>query len=51
LGQLARRLEPAVGVLLPDGVRIDLRDDAPLPDGARVLSRTGGVVTVGEQAA
>lgn len=47
LGQLARRLEPRVGVLLPDGVRIDLADDAPLPDGVRVLSRAGGVVTVG----
>lgn len=51
LGQLARRLEPQVGVLLPDGIRVDLRDDAPLPDGVRVLSRTGGVITVGEQAA
>jgi len=50
LGQLARRLEPRVGVLLPDGVRIDLRDDAPLPNGVRVLSRRGGVLTVGEQA-
>ncbi|MET0692494.1 MAG: hypothetical protein ABWY56_01110 [Propionibacteriaceae bacterium] len=47
LGQLARRFAPRTCLLLADGVRHDLRDDAPLPPGARWLSPTGGVTTMG----
>ena len=46
LGQLARRLDPRECVLLADGVRVDVRDDQPLPPGTRILSRTGGIITV-----
>jgi hypothetical protein len=45
LGQMARRLDPRTCLLLADGVRVDLRDDQPLPAGARWLSRTGGIRT------
>jgi hypothetical protein len=46
LGQMAHRFEPRACILLADGVRVDLADDAPLPPGTRVLSRAGGIVTV-----
>ncbi len=53
LGQMARRFDPRHCVLLADGARVDLRDDersdsrrSVLPAGVRVLSRTGGVMTV-----
>ena len=51
LGQMALRFQPRVCVLLDDGARLDVRDDGPLPAGARYLSGTGGVVTVGTEAA
>lgn len=46
LGQMARRFAPRECLLLADGARVDLHDHAPLPPGARILSRTGGVLTV-----
>lgn len=46
LGQLARRLAPRKCLLLADGARVDLRDGQPLPSGTRILSRTGGILTV-----
>ena len=49
LGRLARRFEPRACLLLPDGARVDLRDDAPLPTGTRVLSPAGGIRTVGTE--
>ena len=43
LALLARRLKPWTCVLLDDGVRVDLRDDAPLPVSARWIDREGAV--------
>jgi len=49
LGQLARRFAPRSCLLLPDGTRVDVRDEAPLPPGSRVLDPAGGVRTVGPE--
>lgn len=46
LGLMARRFAPRACLLLADGVRVDLVDDAPLPVGARTLDPTGGIATV-----
>jgi hypothetical protein len=50
MGLLARRLAPAQAVLLPDGSRLDLRDGAPLPAPAVVVSPAGRVLSGGEAA-
>jgi hypothetical protein len=50
VGLLVRRLAPRRAVLLPDGSRLDLRDDLPLPVQAVTLSRAGRVVNGGEAA-
>ncbi len=41
---LARRFAPRVCLLLPDGVRVDLRPGDRLPGGARWLDRDGHVI-------
>ena len=51
LGQMALRFQPRICLLLDDGARVDVRDDAPLPPGARCLSRAGGTTTTADQAA
>ncbi len=50
LGEMARRFDPYRCVLLADGARLDLRDNEPLPLGARWLSPAGGVTTREEAA-
>jgi hypothetical protein len=50
LGQmslLARRFAPRTCLLLPDGVRVDLHDDGPLPAGARRVDAGGHVIIEG----
>lgn len=42
---LARRFAPRTCVLLPDGVRVDLRPGRPLPAGTRWVDEDGHVVT------
>ena len=46
LGLMARRFAPRTCLLLADGVRVDLVDEAPLPIGARTLDPAGGIATV-----
>lgn len=48
LSTMARRFDPRTCLLLADGVRVDVRDDEPLPSGARVLVADGGATTLGE---
>jgi hypothetical protein len=43
---MARRFAPWTCLLLADGVRVDLVDDAPLPAGSRTMDPAGGVTTV-----
>jgi cyanophycinase-like exopeptidase len=43
---MARRFDPRKCLLLPDGTRVDLRDNEPLPAGARWLTRAGEIRTV-----
>jgi hypothetical protein len=43
---LARRFAPACCVVLDDGVRVDLTDDADLPPGARVIDEDGAIRTL-----
>lgn len=42
---LARRFSPRICLLLPDGVRIDLRPGHSLPTGSRWVGRDGHVIT------
>jgi hypothetical protein len=44
---LARRFAPRACLLLSDGVRVDLRDDHPLPAGARWVDAAGHLITEG----
>jgi hypothetical protein len=46
VGLMARRFAPWACLLLADGVRVDLVDDAPLPVGSRTMSPAGGITTV-----
>ena len=46
LGLMARRFAPRTCLLLADGVRVNLVDEAPLPIGARTLDPAGGIATV-----
>jgi len=45
VGLMARRFAPWKCLLLADGVRVDLVDDAPLPVGARTMDPVGGIAT------
>jgi peptidase E len=42
--QIAERFAPRTCLLLPDGVRVDVREHEPLPAGTRWLSPADGVV-------
>ena len=46
IGLMARRFAPSTCLLLADGQRVDLVDDAPLPPGSRTMDPTGGIATV-----
>ena len=46
VGLMARRFAPWTCLLLADGVRVDLVDDAPLPAGVRTMDPAGGIATV-----
>jgi len=48
LALMVRRFGPRTCLLLADGVRVDLRDQQPLPAGARYLAATGEVVVAGD---
>jgi hypothetical protein len=51
LAAMSRRFAPARCVILDDGIRLDLSPSGELPPGARVISASGRIVTLGEEGA